>query len=819
VSAIAVVLLVALSEGALHIAGTVLDPQELAVAAADVELICDGRTVQSTSTTQEGAFTFVEASSQKACRVSVKRPGFEPYVGAVRDNDAKLVIRLRLARVTEAVRVSAPVPVPSIHAPIGSLVLGSDELLRISDRTEDVIRAATLSAAGGSVPTVVYVDGLPVTVLPPVEMIARLGVNTNPFSAEFGDGDVNSVQIVTKGLARRFRVAPGGSLLGFGGGSGLRPGMRSQSHGASLAISGPVPRLPVTLSGTIRGHRSQDQVPVEAVIPSAASGSPGTDSHAWSADSARELWSLGLSGHYSASPGVNAHAAYAGTRSDSSNVGVGGLVLPAAGVSSRTSTDNLQASLRAARGPLLQEGGLVVRSASSTLQANTAGPGISVAGYFVDGGAPMSQQDSRRFGWSAKYVVRSASGRPWTGGLVVSRTQQAQAFVPNAFGTLEFDSGDSYARALDGSATGMWSVARGNTPVDYTGVDLAPFIQKTFVHIPRMQLDAGVRADVQSMVGTMLSPRLWMATSWRGFSVQGGAGLFVERVPDGVFVRATMNDGSHVQQYIANAVAIRDLTATIRPQSAIRTVLASDLAAARQLMQRVAVERSFRSFIPSFEYTWALDRRRLGSDRLASQGEWTDTIESNRSATRHRLHSRLRYDWRGQSFVGRYEWVHAADNGDGAFSYPERQGQFAAEWAPSGAFAPHNVSVAGTLSLPANIHATATATWQSSVPFNIVSGYDDDRNGLFTERDGRPRNSGRLPEQQVVSLHASRRFAVSGLLGRPKVRMFLTTGVQVENLLNTRNVTALGAVAGSSIFGRPLAALGGRSVRFWFNLS
>ena len=98
------------------------------------------------------------------------------------------------------------------------------------------------------------------------------------------------------------------------------------------------------------------------------------------------------------------------------------------------------------------------------------------------------------------------------------------------------------------------------------------------------------------------------------------------------------------------------------------------------------------------------------------------------------------------------------------------------------------------------------------------SGYDDDRNGLFTERDGRPRNSGRLPEQQVVSLHASRRFAVSGLPGRPRVRMFLTTGVQVENLLNTRNVTALGAVAGSSIFGRPLAALGGRSVRSWFNL-
>src|SRR3989442_8830899 len=96
------------------------------------------------------------------------------------------------------------------------------------------------------------------------------------------------------------------------------------------------------------------------------------------------------------------------------------------------------------------------------MHANSAEPGISVAGYFVDGGAPMTQQDSRRIRWSAKYVVRSATMRPWTGGLVVSHTQQAHMFVPNAFGALEFDSGDAYARALGGGATGIWSVARGN---------------------------------------------------------------------------------------------------------------------------------------------------------------------------------------------------------------------------------------------------------------------------------------------------------------------------------------------------------------------
>src|SRR5262249_12033823 len=212
-----------------------------------------------TRTNGDGKFAFERVVTTEECSLSVVHEGFESYVARVGESTRAITITLRVARVREAVHVAAPVP-DAAFEPIGSVRFGTDELTRISDRTADIIRAAVLSAGGTTVGTAVYVDGLPGSVLPPPDMIAQLDVNANPFSAEYGDGDVNRVQIVTKGLGRRFRVAPGASVLGFGGGDSLRRGSASQNRGATLAISGPVPRLPITLASNVRFTRTSDEV-------------------------------------------------------------------------------------------------------------------------------------------------------------------------------------------------------------------------------------------------------------------------------------------------------------------------------------------------------------------------------------------------------------------------------------------------------------------------------------------------------------------------------------------------------------------------------
>jgi len=402
--------------------------------------------------------------------------------------------------------------------------------------------------------------------------------------------------------------------------------------------------------------------------------------------------------------------------------------------------------------------------------------------------------------------------------LVTSTTSQNDLSVPNPGGSLEFANMNSYAGRLEDGTGGTWRVASDSSRVAYRNATVAPFVQKTIVQAHALQVDGGVRADFQSNVGAVVSPRLWAASMWKGFKVQGGVGLFVSAVPDAVFITPLRINNSNVQQYVGTGVGLADSLAGPFQMLPLRTEIAPGLVSPRQWMQRGAVERRIGAFTPSLEYTWARDGHRLGSDRLADGSGWIDTIQSNRSAVRHRLHGRLRYEWARQSVVGHYEWVRAWDNSDGPFSYPERTGQYALEWAPSASFAPHNVTVAGTFSLPAGVSLMLTDTWQSAVPYNITTGTDDDRNGLWTERGGLARNSGRAPEQHLMSLHASRRFAVPAFIGGSKDRVFFTTGIQMDNLLDRTNVTALGSVAGTATFGRPLSSLTGRSLRFWVSL-
>jgi len=808
-------LLADLSGSAPGVTGVVVDAQDLPVAGARVQLVCDGG-FQQTATSSIGKFRFETGALSGLCTLSVASDGFETENRTVSVGAESVVVRLSVARFSESVQVSAALRDAPFAKPIGSVFMTSEELMRISDRTEDVIRTALLASAGGALPSVVYVDGMRSGVLPPAEMIGHLSVNANPFSAEYGDGDVNRVQIVTRGLSRRFRASPTASLLGFGGGDGLRRGTHAESSSAGVAVSGPVPSLPVTFSANVRRTANLSDLPIAAVVPPDLAGPGGAPPDM--ASSWNEMWSRSVSAHYGAARRPQAHVAYSGTSSESSNVGVGGLVFEAAGLSARAPSHNVQAGITVGRPRVSHEAGFVVRAASSTMRANSAAAGVSVSGYFVDGGSTITEQESRRVSWSAKYVMHVASARAWSIGLAASRVTHDQFLLPNPHGSFVFESAGAYRDALAGHATAARFVQQGNGSVRYTGTNVAPFVQATLIATSRLRLDAGVRGDAQSGVAPAVSPRIWTATLFRGFTIQSGIGLFVEPVSDAVFVRAIVRDGMHLREYFAEDVALGDSTSELHAANSVTTHLASNLAAPRQVMHRSAVERQIGPLTPSLEYTWSHDSHRLGTSRVGDTADWIDRIESTRSATRHRIHARLGYRWRQQSLTAHYEWVRAFDNGDGAFSYPERSGDLVSEWARSAMFSPHYVSAVGNLVLPAGVYATVTGTWQSSTPFNITSGIDEDGNGLFTERGGRPRNDGVGPRRHLITLQASRRINVAELLHLEKSRVFVTAGAQIDNVLNSKSATVLGSIAGSATFARPIAAMSGRAVRFWINV-
>jgi hypothetical protein len=157
-----------------------------------------------------------------------------------------------------------------------------------------------------------------------------------------------------------------------------------------------------------------------------------------------------------------------------------------------------------------------------------------------------------------------------------------------------------------------------------------------------------------------------------------------------------------------------------------------------------------------------------------------------------------------------YQWTRSRDDGDGPFSFPERQDDVAAEEARSAGVAPHEIGVVANLRLPGAVLLTLVESWHSSTPYDVTTGTDPAGLGLFNFRGGRPRNGGDGPGYHSVSLYGSRRIALPLPGGR---RTYASLCLHVENLLDDRNYAVVGGVAGSPLLGVPLVALPGRSVR------
>jgi len=800
--------------------GRVQDPQQRVIRGAEATLTC-GQHEERVTTDSTGRFRFPARPSFNRCSLVVSHPGFENSRQTLSEAPEPFTIELRLAMTKQVLDVYSDTKDlrETTLSSLGSASISARDLRGISNSTLDLISYAKAVAGADSRTDAIYVDDLPSTTLPPPEMVARINVNTDPFSAEYSDNDQTHINIVTKNADRKLRFNLGGAGVGFGGGNSLAPGLRSASHSTNLSLSGPVPYSPLTFSliGSL-GSFENDQ-PIEAVIPPGLPVAIG--SRIAPATSHNGSGQLNL--HYSRAESSQADFSYSDSRSTASNVGVGGLTLPEAGSDSNSSASEVRLTFSKAASTYIYRGGLVLDQKATNLQANSTDLGLTVAGSFTAGGAAVASNQSRETNWTWKNVVQSSSKkRSWTTGVTLTRIAISSDEQPNPNGAFEFSSLQAYSEALAGQPTGTWFLTKGNGNADYATVEAAPFLQGELFHSDRLLVTGGVRADYQAGGGVLWSPRLSAASRVRGFIVRAGGGQFVHDWPANVFLRILQDDGLHLEPYILQNASLLD---ALTPAGAdelvgagmVRAKLAPDLTRPQDWMFKTSIEHPLGHLTPGLEYTWTDGLHLLGSERLPDQQAWMDVLESNRARRREQLHARLRYTWRKQTIVGHYEWIHSLDNTSGAFSFPEVPNDLAGEWARTAGISPHNFSVIDSVRLPGGVSATLIATTRSSAPYNITSGLDTG-DGLYNDRGGRPRNSGNGPGYRSLAAYGSRRLALPGFTGKSGERVYITVGVRADNLLGNKNYLGLDSVSSSPLFGMPLAASPGRSVRFWCSL-
>jgi hypothetical protein len=815
-SAVFLLILCGLPLFAAGLSGVVSDPSGLPVQGAAVKFACPAGE-QTVNTDVRGRFHF--ATGGTGCEISVTVPNFAVYRKVLTAGTDSIAIRLQLSTLRDRITVSpddrgdSSIPTPGL----GTVSLSGDQLKLISDNTADLIQYAKLMAgiSGGS--DAIYVDGLPAHTLPPVDKIARIIVNADPFSAEYSDGDQTHIDIITKSGDRHFHIHFGGGALGAGGKSVLANGPAKSSSG-NWSASGPIPYLPLTFTLQFGYSDAVTPLAVEASQPPVLY--PGGVWTSNSVSAANRGGSGTLNLYFSPAETFHGHVSYFESRADSSNSGVGGLVLAAGGADTHFVSRDLSATVYKSWGSLLLRGGMTYSDISTTAQAGSSALQVSVAGEFVAGGAPMTVNNSQRTDWTGKIAIESDTPSPnWTAGIMFDHAGDAILQTPNPAGSLLFTSVSAYEDAIDGQDTGSYFLTSGNGSVRYANTTVAPFFQKQIVKRKNLLVTGGVRADYQGGYGVMLSPRVGLATQWHKFVFRSGGGLFARDLTDDVLVRILQNDALHLQQYFAQDVSFADYTSVpLSSATTIHSQLAPGLTRPREWMQRSSIERPLGKFSTGVEYTWTRDEHLLGSRRLWEGDGWTDFLESDRNAAKNRVHTQLSYRLKAQRFLAFYDWTRSRDDTDGPFSFPANQNDLRAEWARSSGIAPHSAGLTGILSLPAKITANVTESWHGTAPYNITTGLDPTGDGLFTDRGGLPRNSGNGPGYKSLSLFASRRIGTPLLPTRPRKRIYFRVGLQATNLLNDRNYISLGSVLGSQTFGQPLFALPGRTFRVWLTL-
>lgn len=788
------------------VSGVVLDSQHLPVPRAQVVAACtEGR--EQGETDAQGRFAIGVPPGER-CVVSVSRDGFAPFQLVLRDPAAPLTIRLRIAAIAEHLTVEAKAP-----AFAGRVLLRSDEtdFRALAGSTNELIQYARRLSGTFSRAPVIYVDGLPADTPPPLELISQISVGGDLFSVEYGDGESATIEIVTKSPARTLRVFSGGDIPTIGARNVLSSGEGEKSRSINVGAMGPVPGTPLTFSATANVFRSSQDAPILVQLPELAAPEATAEIRHRSASGF-------LSVFFARDPSLRLRGSVRESRSGGANGGVGGITFQEAGVGSSSIAREIRGTATKAWADVQYEGGASVNYTRSDTSANSAERGISIGGDAVMGGSSTLESSRRALRWTSKHVVRSSASRRWIVGIVARGGAESHRRRPNPEGAFYFADLEAYRAALAGKPTGTWFVDRADGFPRVVALTAAPFAEMELVRAKPFSVSAGLRADYRSDFGTLLSPRVSAAAQWRGTTVRAGVGLFARDLPQTILLTVMERNGRDLQQFVATEVSlVNPNESLLRGLGTVRSRLADDLTRPRAAVWRVSAERTIAGVTAALEYDVADERHLPGSDRLAVESGWVDLLESNRRALRQRLHVHAGRKWRQQQLTVDYDFTRARDDSDGPFSFPERPGDLAAEWARSAGVSPHEVTIMASLSLPAAVSINVADVWRSGAPFNITTAFDTRGNLLVLDRAGRARNSGDGPRFHSVSLYAHRRVewprVFQAFPGRG-----INVAVQADNVLNSRNYIAIGSIAGSAAFGKPLAAYPGRAVRLLFSV-
>lgn len=550
---------------------------------------------------------------------------------------------------------------------------------------------------------------------------------------------------------------------------------------------------------------------------------------------------------------------------ESRNQGIGGFNLTDRAFRSSSSTNTLRLS---ESGPLgrrmFTESRLQLIWGSTSNESSTEAPTLRVLDAFTSGGAQVRGGQNRfdlELASDLDYVRGPHSWR--VGGLVEGGRYRSDD-ISNYLGTYTFASLDDYRAGRPSSFTRKI----GDPNLTYSRWQAGLYVQDDWRVSRSLMLSAGVRAGFQTLAEDQvnLSPRVNMG--WSPFrsgklTLRAGYGYFYDWVSGDLYKQTLQVDGFRQRELnVANpsypALPDEGVTSVTNQylwsdDLTLPTSHRINIGGDRQITQNQRL---------NVNYTFGWGRGLLRGRNLNTpvDGVRPDpnfanilSLVSDAEAKTHSVNvgwNLTKLEWKRSFFFVNYTWSKSDTNTTGAFSLPANSDNLDTEWGPSGGDVRHRASASFNLAPITNMSLSLNARAQSGSPYNITTGRDDNRDGLFNDRPaGVPRNSARTDAQWDLGgrLSYSWGFGTRGQSGgsggpgtatvvmggggggamaagfgggaadkRFRIELYLSG----QNLLNRANYVGYSGVITSPFYGQPTNVMNPRrlqmGVRFGF---
>ena len=417
-------------------------------------------------------------------------------------------------------------------------------------------------------------------------------------------------------------------------------------------------------------------------------------------------------------------------------------------------------------------------------------------------------------------------------------------------------------RDLPGGVPTQFNVSTGTADVSLNQLQAVLYAQDQWKLRPRLQLSLGVRWAMQNAPVTVgnVGPRLgvaWSPDRKQKTVFHSRTGLFFGTVDAQTVLTDLQLNGTVQRQLQVNNAAYNGgfVPGTTLPAgTSTITTLRAPLPALTQtpsLQSHLGVEHDFPKHwhVQANLYLvhgWDLLRSRDINAPVDGTPIGPRPIEPNTNLYQFQQTGRIggnvlfagvdQHSLKHLQIFAGYIRMDLRGDADAATEFPQSSYSDAGEVARPVWESTHHLIAFGNSALPDAVSLSMQFDAASGVPYDITTGFDNNGDGVFNDRpvysslsssissyatqfgllspvgsgEALGRNAGTLPWNVHLDLNLSRNFKLPHRPG--KEGQVLAANIRSTNALNHTNVTAVGGVLGSPLFGQPYLADPGRRV-------